>query len=150
MGYQMNATKKHEHTNSTKQLARKTHRVAPFVLGLLGLIALSASSGVLPGGSPRAGAVVEPQKTGADGKISDSAAQQIQALLAEKESRTPAQQKLDSQLVYAIKFRRGDSLRAVVQTLETGIEVDSQDRVVVDITAKVEGSLIEDLAAGGG
>ena len=92
---------------------------------------------------------MEPQKAGADGKISDSAAQQIQALLAEKESRTPAQQKLDSQLVYAIKFRRGDALAAAVPTLETGVAIDQQGKTVVDITARVGGSLIEDLAAAG-
>src|SRR6185369_17712812 len=37
--------------------------------------------------------------------IDQRAWQQIQALLEEKEARTPAQQKIDSQLLYAIKMR---------------------------------------------
>jgi Ni/Co efflux regulator RcnB len=35
-----------------------------------------------------------------------NAAQQIQALISDKDGRTKAQQKLDSQLIYAGQFRR--------------------------------------------
>src|ERR1044071_9312678 len=42
--------------------------------------------------------------------ISETAARQIDALIAEKESRTPAQQKIDSQLLYAAKMNRGEMI----------------------------------------
>src|SRR5215510_441771 len=41
--------------------------------------------------------------------ISDTALAQMAALIQEKESRTPAQQKIDSQLLYKLKMFRGQS-----------------------------------------
>src|SRR5882724_7268717 len=85
----------------------------------------------------------------ADLRIADPAIEQIQLLLAEKESRTAAQRKIDSQLLYAIKMRRGDNQLARVPNLQTGIDIDDQGRVVVDITADVDGSLLGDLGNAG-
>ena len=45
-------------------------------------------------------------------KVSDEAAGQIRSMLDEKETRSPAQKKIDSQLLYALKQKRGD-LRGV-------------------------------------
>lgn len=42
--------------------------------------------------------------------ISSGSLQQIQALPREKESRSSAQQKIDSQLLFASKMRRGDAI----------------------------------------
>src|SRR6266536_925802 len=53
--------------------------------------------------------------------ISLSARQQIQALAAEKQSRTPAQRKVDSNLLYEAKQRRGLAIAAGVPTLQTFI-----------------------------
>jgi subtilisin-like proprotein convertase family protein len=78
-------------------------------------------------------------------RIAESALQQIQALVAEKEARTPAQRKLDSQLLYASKMHRGESLAAGVSTLAVNLEVDPQEKTVVDISAVIGGSLLEDL-----
>src|SRR5258707_13700033 len=47
--------------------------------------------------------------------ISESAGQQMQALEIDKDSRTPAEQKLDSQLLYAIKMHRGQAVAAGVK-----------------------------------
>ena len=69
------------------------------------------------------------------GALSASAARQIQALQAEKASRTPAQQKIDSQLIYALRIRRGEALAAAVPTLRPGVEVDTTGMTVVDIRA---------------
>src|SRR5437870_2605513 len=51
-------------------------------------------------------------------RISAEAIQQISALEAEKESRTPAQRKIDSQLIYATKMHRGQDIAEGVKTLE--------------------------------
>jgi hypothetical protein len=83
---------------------------------------------------------------GGDPKITDSALRQIQALMREKESRTPAQRKLDSQLLYTLKMRRGQEIAAGLQIQETSVAVDRQAKTVVDITAVIGGTLLEDLA----
>ncbi len=78
-------------------------------------------------------------------EISPEVLQQIQALENEKESRTPAQQKIDSRLLYTIKMERGESLAANVPTLETGLEVDAEGYIDVDISANVSDSLMKQL-----
>ncbi len=84
-------------------------------------------------------------------QISDEARQQIASLIAEKESRTPAQQKIDSSLLYAVKEYRGERLTPLVERLQTGLEDDTGDgRVTVDITARMGGTLYEQIVAGGG
>src|SRR6185295_4924473 len=58
---------------------------------------------------------VQSQQT--EGSIAESARRQIEALLAEKQSRSPLQQKIDSQLLYALKISRGENLATNVRTL---------------------------------
>jgi hypothetical protein len=58
----------------------------------------------------------------------------------EKESRTPAQRKLDSQLLYALYERRGESGRR--GTPKSDVEVDERGRVLVDIRARVSKGLL--------
>jgi hypothetical protein len=82
--------------------------------------------------------------------ISRSARQQIQALAAEKQSRTPAQRKVDSNLLYEAKQRRGLAIAAGVPTLQTFIQVGPRGEVVVDITATITDSLLASLARLGG
>jgi hypothetical protein len=77
--------------------------------------------------------------------ISESAARQIEALIAEKDSRTPAQQKIDSQLIYANIMRTGQSIAAGVQTLEVGVTIDRDGRTVVDISAVINDQLLAQL-----
>jgi hypothetical protein len=77
--------------------------------------------------------------------IDQSAWQQIQALLEEKEARTAAQQKIDSQLLYAIKMRRGERIATTVQSLSVEVGADDSGRVTVDIAAIVDDKLLNDL-----
>lgn len=58
----------------------------------------------------------------------------------EKESRTHAQRKLDSQLLYALYERRGE--RARRGTPKSDVEVDARGRVFVDIRARVSKRLL--------
>ncbi len=80
-----------------------------------------------------------------DGKISDEAAKQIQALLDEKESRTPAQKKIDSNLLYQIKMERGEPIAKGVEKLQTDLTVDDNGGITVDITARVTDDFIKKL-----
>src|ERR1044071_9149968 len=93
---------------------RKPSSVLVVLLLLSGMIAAMVGQTASPGR-----AVVSAQDTS---RIAESAIQQIQALVAEKESRTPAQQKLDSQLLYTLKMRPGEAIAAGVPTLDEGIE----------------------------
>ena len=103
---------------------------------LVGLYSLGLGSMAGNQGSVKAALSVKnnPQK------ISEEAALQINALMQEKLSRTPAQRKIDSQLLYEIKKRTAvtetpgaQRLQSVFETLRTGIEVDQDGQVVVDI-----------------
>ncbi|MBS1793133.1 MAG: S8 family serine peptidase [Acidobacteria bacterium] len=78
-------------------------------------------------------------------EISPAAQLQIKALLDEKESRTPAQQKIDSQLLYAARARRGDALTAMVPDLVVDVDADETGTVTVDITADVSRRLLSQI-----
>jgi uncharacterized repeat protein (TIGR01451 family) len=75
---------------------------------------------------------------------------QIQALMAEKDSRTPAQQKMDSQLIYAFKAANGQPAAPGVTLQKIGADVDAQGMVPVDITATVSDDLLNWIKQSGG
>jgi len=88
-------------------------------------------------------------------QLSSAAQQQISALLQEKRSRTAAQKKIDSQLLYAMKMRRGESLtaRGEVRTLSSAMDVAKADeggRVSVDIKSAAGNQLLETIKDLGG
>jgi len=78
--------------------------------------------------------------------ISPSASQQIQTLEDEKESRTPAQQKIDSQLLYALKLERAQPIASALQSLQADVGESEQGRVVVDSSGTVEDKLLQAFA----
>ena len=93
---------------------------------------------------------------GADGPLlaqealSPSALQQIQAILEDKKTRTPAQRRVNSNLLYEARQMRGLPIAAGVPTLQTGIEVGARGEVVVDITATVTSSVLDMIEKVGG
>ncbi|MCM3878119.1 MAG: S8 family serine peptidase [Thermoanaerobaculia bacterium] len=87
--------------------------------------------------------------TGAD-TIGPQAAAQIQALLAEKDARTPAQRKLDSNLLYAVKMNRGEAIAAGISTLQTAVDVGVDSTTIVDIVAHRPDSLTDSIRSLGG
>lgn len=86
-------------------------------------------------------------------KIQPSGIRQIQTILEEKASRTPAQRKLDSHLLMSAQLARG-ALRAAtmpgIQNASKLLEFDELERVHVDIRGKVNGELLGEIAALGG
>lgn len=85
-----------------------------------------------------------------DGAIDPLLAQQLIAVIAEKNSRTPAQQKIDSQLLYTLKRRRNDPLFKQVPTLDTDLFVDNKGLVVVDVRGTITDGLLNAIPALGG
>jgi len=75
--------------------------------------------------------------------------QQILALEQDKASRTPAQQKIDSNVLYTIRMLAGQPAAAGIPTLNTGIDVDNANNLIVDITANVSDQLLKQLNGAG-
>ena len=82
--------------------------------------------------------------------IGPVAAQQMQALQQEKASRTPAQQKIDSNILYTIRMLAGQVAAPGVPYLNTGVDLDASDNLVLDIVANVTDSLLAQITAAGG
>lgn len=74
------------------------------------------------------------------------------ALSSKKETRaTMAQAKIDSQLLYVLKIRRGEkSPVADVQSLERSIKIDGQGRTLIDLEASVSDDLLREIQRLGG
>ncbi|MCA1613938.1 MAG: S8 family serine peptidase [Acidobacteria bacterium] len=83
-------------------------------------------------------------------QVRDSALRQLEALKSEKLSRTPAQRKLDSQLIYALKERRGDPLKEAVPSLQVNVAVDARGYTLVDIRAAVTKQVLATIRNAGG
>ena len=82
--------------------------------------------------------------------LSQTASSQIQALLDDKAARTPAQQKIDSQLLYTRSIQSRTGVTRRVPSLRTSVHVDNQGMVLVDIKANVTSTLLQQIVAGRG
>ncbi len=89
------------------------------------------------------------RKLRAQEKIKESALRQIQTLINEKASRTPAQQKLDSRFVYMLRKQRNDEALRSVNLPLNEIKKNANGRFDVDITADVTPDLIRAIQATG-
>jgi len=83
-------------------------------------------------------------------KLSESAIGQIEALLAEKDARTPAQQKIDSQFIYATRMRAGSAIASGVQALDLDVKVDLLGRTDIDVRIAVDDGSIALVKSMGG
>ena len=72
------------------------------------------------------------------------------AVPSEKEARTPAQRKINSQLLYEIYRRRGEAARKGIPPQPTGVRIDPQRRALVDVRAEVTPALQATLRSLGG
>src|SRR5215510_9201784 len=140
-----NARSKPATLTTQKQLNRRrimrwlfTSTLIIFSVGGLSLAGWLFSNGV-----PGAGA------TAKQGAMSPVALAQIEALLKEKDSRRGAQLKMDSQLIYALKMRRGAMIAEGVRTLETNISYNAQGKATFDLKAMVSDALLNQLKAYG-
>jgi subtilisin family serine protease len=82
--------------------------------------------------------------------LSAEVKKQLNAMRMEKAARTPAQKKMSSQLVHAVKARRGELEQMGLSSLRPGVKVDDDGTVLVDITARVTPGLLADIENLGG
>src|SRR5438105_8326340 len=93
------------------------------------------------------------QSAFAQDSISQAAVDQIGALLQEKETRSSYQQKLDSQLWYALQAARGQALAGLDEVYATAVDTvkaDASGLAKVDISALVSDDLLNQITALGG
>src|SRR5262245_30764855 len=83
-------------------------------------------------------------------RISETALRQIEALMQEKESRTPEQKKIDSQLLYRLKQKRSGRIAPGVENLVIGVQEGADGRALLDIRAKVTPEVLEAIRQAGG
>jgi len=98
---------------------------------------------------PVQGREVKNDEAAKPGPLKEITRQQIAALMAEKEARTPAQVKMDSALIYLVKQTRGEKI-ADVPTLQMDVRPDPQGLVEVDMTGTVSAELLVAIRSGGG
>ena len=82
-------------------------------------------------------------------EINAFVAQQIDLLEQEKAARTPAQQKIDSNVLYTIRMMKGQTPAPGITSLYTGIELDDNNNIAVDMMANVTPDLLQRLQAAG-
>jgi len=68
----------------------------------------------------------------------------------EKEARTDAQKKLDSQLLYEVYRKRGEAEQKGVPPGPTGVKIDARGRALVDVRAPVSAALQKRIRRAGG
>ena len=93
---------------------------------------------------------VQARQQPAEVELSPEFLQQIEALMAEKAQRTPAQQKVSSQLLQAQKIQRGEPIADGVVLRQSPVDVESGGTVTVDIKAAVTPDVLERIDALGG
>ena len=84
------------------------------------------------------------------GKITQQGFAQINAIIAEKQSRNLAQKKIGSRLLYGARKKLGRTPVPGAPQLRTNIDVDARNRVLVDIKADVSPDLEDAIVAFGG
>jgi hypothetical protein len=135
-------------SSKRRQTIRGSRRPLLFTLVLIAsVVTLAVGSAWLPG--KISAARQDQTDAGGSQEISAAVFQQIQALEDEKESRTPAQRKIDSQLLYAMKMQRAQPIASGVNSLQVNVAASEQGRVVVDISASVDDKLLQLLANNG-
>ncbi len=135
-------------TSKRQSIITASKRPSLYILILIAsVMALAVGSGLLPGS--RSASRVDQTDSASQQSISAEVMQQIQALEDEKESRTPAQKKIDSQLLYATRMERAQPIALGVSSLQVNVGANEQGRVVVDISAAVDDNLLQLLANNG-
>src|SRR5687768_1440028 len=114
------------------QMSMRSRLLPRLASALIAAIALSSA--------PRMSAQQPPQ-------LAPAAAAQLTALMREKAARTPAQRKMDSQLVYAVRQARLDPL---VASLQVHLPDVTAGGAVVDVRAGVTDGLLQQIRALGG
>ena len=124
MRFKINRNARSEPATLTAQKQLKRRRIKRWLLSSTLIIFscgwLSLAGWPFSNGGPWAGATAQ------QSEMSPQALAQIDALMKEKESRTGAQRRMDSRLIYALKTRRGEMIAQLASVLR------DQSRIIED------------------
>ncbi len=93
--------------------------------------------------------LLRPEAVGAP-PLTAEGLRQISALQDEKAGRTPAQHKMDSQLIYAAKQLRGVPIAAGVTNLQIHVRYETDGRMLIDVNGAVTKDVVAVIEAAGG
>lgn len=82
--------------------------------------------------------------------LSPALREQLEAVLIEKASRTPAQRKISSRLLAAARMRRGLPVAAGIPNVRTGVAVSPDGRALLEIRTRVTTQVLDRITALGG
>ena len=141
--------------NQRRRKAIKKIRYTFFSLLFVACVVAVSLGSLLPGSVLRTSAQNQPAKIskatsiiqdGQEGEpLSTSALQQIQALMEEKASRSAGRQKMDSNLIYAIKMERGEMIANGISDLDFELPLNQQGDAIIDISARVNDQFLAKL-----
>ncbi len=83
-------------------------------------------------------------------QVSPATMKQIQLLIQEKNSRTPAQRKIDSRLLQAVREYRGEKMAQGVDLDRADVEADLSGILKVDINAEITDAFLSKITSLGG
>ncbi|MFO1477799.1 MAG: LamG-like jellyroll fold domain-containing protein [Verrucomicrobiota bacterium] len=115
----------------------------------------SAAGAAVAAAGPRAFTIAAtnrpaPGQAASDGRLSPAVWSQISAIEEAKALRTPAERKIDSQLLFADRLRQGLDIAPGVKSLRLRLDRDAQGRVVVEIRGAISDSLLRQVESLGG
>src|SRR5262249_33601576 len=108
----------------------------------VGMAAIIFVMAVLVRAGPLRAQTPQPPRRAAS-QVPPQALAQIQALITEKQSRTPAQQKIDSRLLYGARIATGRAVAAGISTLRITLPMTRDGRAMLDVRAPASNALLD-------
>jgi len=122
-----------------------TSRSRRYLYSAIAFVAAAATTSSNARLAANAGQPPSAQSAAAD--ISPEALAQIEALIHEKDFRSEAQQKIDSQLIAELRMERGQPIATGVLVGQTDLPYAVDGHVVVDVKARITDALLASLTA---
>ena len=116
------------------------------IFGIFGLLLAASLSAACASGTPEATAGDRSET----GMTERERVERIDAILGEKATRSPAQQKIESRLLYEIKRRSGDPAAAAAKGLRSSVMVEPDGTTLIDLKADVTDALLGRIETLGG
>lgn len=114
--------------------------------GIFGLLLAASLSAACASGTPKAGA----EDRSETGMTERERVERIDEILGEKATRSPAQQKIESRLLYEIMRRSGDPAASAAKGLRSSVVVEPDGTALIDLKAEVSDALLGQIEALGG
>ena len=108
------------------------------IYGIFGLLLAASLSAACASGTPEAAAGDRSET----GMTERERVERIDAILGEKANRSPAQQKIESRLLYEIKRRSGDPAASAAEGLRSSVMVEPDGTTLIDLKAEVSAKSI--------